>query len=644
MVKRKRGGSRSYNLAERPSEFEDRSTSKLNVSSYEDLADSEDEFLLNRDKILLDDQPVSKKSKRKREEDSFLQHSDEEVFGYSSDPDGEDNSVEGEPDYHDNQPTGDLASEDEISGWGNSKSAFYSTDKITTQEEALAEEQEARRLQQKRLKSLNENDFAIDDFSWDANRTTEQRHGEDDDQTFRRTLGVVREELPHLQIRPDVPDVERLKLLRRRYPEFEGFAKVLVELQPVWDDLRRDLEKPKAVSASATSPVSITQFRALSAYLGVLTMFFALLTSPARRSTDDVLPLALQPRELHEHEVVNYVHRCRETWESVKYLDDVVSDPDNKGTGDPDDLADIAGAALNGDEDPTMNEDVSSRAKLQQNSQGRKSIRDESLAASEARRAARRMKILQSLDKSHARLLTATSDPHQGSLSRSHQQGRAAATMLDELEADEKARQRKSLRFYTSRIAQKANKEARFADGAAGDEDVPHRERYRDRVKRLNRQAEARGKKDSSGNLEEEDNADEDYNLSNGDREAMHVGDDEYRDLMDRAESKKDRKRQREAAYQEAREQGGQVERVAQQQIGPDGRREIGYAIAKNKGLTPRRRKEVKNPRVKKRKRFEDKSKKLRTMKPTYKGGEGRGGYGGELTGIKTGLVKSTRL
>jgi len=31
-------------------------------------------------------------------------------------------------------------------------------------------------------------------------------------------------------------------------------------------------------------------------------------------------------------------------------------------------------------------------------------------------------------------------------------------------------------------------------------------------------------------------------------------------------------------------------------------------------------------------------------MKPTYKGGEGRGGYAGEMTGIKSGIVKSTKL
>ena len=78
--------------------------------------------------------------------------------------------------------------------------------------------------------------------------------------------------------------------------------------------------------------------------------------------------------------------------------------------------------------------------------------------------------------------------------------------------------------------------------------------------------------------------------------------------------------------------------------MGPDGKRAITYAIEKNKGLTPHRKKDVRNPRVKKRKKFEEKKKKLGSVRAVYKGGEGRGGYGGEMTGIKKGLVKSTKL
>ena len=77
---------------------------------------------------------------------------------------------------------------------------------------------------------------------------------------------------------------------------------------------------------------------------------------------------------------------------------------------------------------------------------------------------------------------------------------------------------------------------------------------------------------------------------------------------------------------------------------GVDGKRAISYAIEKNKGLAPKRKKDVRNPRVKKRKKFEEKKKKLGSIRAVYKGGEGRGGYAGELTGIKKNLVKSIKL
>jgi len=79
-------------------------------------------------------------------------------------------------------------------------------------------------------------------------------------------------------------------------------------------------------------------------------------------------------------------------------------------------------------------------------------------------------------------------------------------------------------------------------------------------------------------------------------------------------------------------------------EVDEDGKRAIGYVIEKNKGLAPKRKKDVRNPRVKKRKKYEEKKKKLASMKAVYKGGEERGGYGGEKTGIKTQLVKSIKL
>jgi U3 small nucleolar RNA-associated protein 3 len=117
---------------------------------------------------------------------------------------------------------------------------------------------------------------------------------------------------------------------------------------------------------------------------------------------------------------------------------------------------------------------------------------------------------------------------------------------------------------------------------------------------------------------------------------------DEYYDMVAQGAQKK---RADKAARYEALAKARKGERVVEtEQVGADGKRQITYQIQKNKGLTPHRKKEVRNPRVKKRMKFEEKQKKLRSVKAVYKGGEGPGGYQGELSGIKTGLVKSIKL
>ncbi|KAL7754069.1 something about silencing protein 10 [Sorochytrium milnesiophthora] len=72
------------------------------------------------------------------------------------------------------------------------------------------------------------------------------------------------------------------------------------------------------------------------------------------------------------------------------------------------------------------------------------------------------------------------------------------------------------------------------------------------------------------------------------------------------------------------------------------GKREIGFKILKNKGLTPKRKKEQRNPRVKHRNKYEKTMKKLGTFKRLHKPLQGN--YAGESTGIKTHLARSVKL
>lgn len=63
MAKRKQGNVPTKGRAEG---FEDKSASRLAVKNFEDVADSEDEFFINKDKILLEEGPDAKRRKQLR--------------------------------------------------------------------------------------------------------------------------------------------------------------------------------------------------------------------------------------------------------------------------------------------------------------------------------------------------------------------------------------------------------------------------------------------------------------------------------------------------------------------------------------------------------------------------------------------------
>jgi U3 small nucleolar RNA-associated protein 3 len=64
MGKKRKAGGRAYGEPKAPKEED----SKLAINTWEDVADSEDEFHINRDKILLDEGPAAKKLRKWQEE------------------------------------------------------------------------------------------------------------------------------------------------------------------------------------------------------------------------------------------------------------------------------------------------------------------------------------------------------------------------------------------------------------------------------------------------------------------------------------------------------------------------------------------------------------------------------------------------
>ncbi|EAW07724.1 something about silencing 10 family protein [Aspergillus clavatus NRRL 1] len=654
--KRKAGG--------RPAGQNSAKVSERTKFAYEErFEDSEDEFQAGRDQILLEEAPEAKRRRKLAEQEESLQPSDEEIMAYESmdEDDLDDEEDYGEDVYEDEDEDeddmeigfskskksrrGESPDEDEeegIAAWGTSKKDLYNADQIETEADALEEEAEAKRLQQKHLQAINEEDFGFDESEW-VESGKAQEDVEDEG-------GVVTEVLPQLEITDDMSTEEKLKILKSRYPEFEPLAKDYVDLQARHKELEKAAESTKLPEDEdallGPAPVPVIKFRALSAYLGAISMYFLLLSSSQDGSGN---PAPLSPVEIRAHPVMGSLVKFRKLWETVKDLsapEISQADVTEKAKSDAQTKASVSITKKQSQKSKDSQQPKKSK-KEQKQSRAQRAA-EAAQAEAEARRA-------EKLAETEANLADLDKLVKEPSRKRKIQKITSAENAdnsdfgdedaLTAKEAEEKARQKRSLRFYTSQMAQKANKRNAAGRDAGGDADLPYRERLRDRQARLNAEAEKRGKQ-RPDKMEElgGDSDEEDHRVA---REIRGGGsgtdDDEYYDMVAaRSKQRKDDKKARADAYAEAAREGGRVE--IQEEVRPDGKRAITYQIEKNKGLAPKRNKDSRNPRVKKRKKFEEKKKKLSSIRQVYKGGEGRGGYGGELTGIKKNLVKSIKL
>ena len=546
----------------------------------------------------------------------------------------------------------DIASDAEVSqsptenvdagGWGTSKKDYYNADVIETEADALEEEAEARRLEQQYLHGMTEADFGYDEIDWlDAN--------EDGDKSWEVARGdsnrVVSEILPQQEIVDAMGPEERLEILRTRYPEFEPLAKEFLDLQALHEDL--SLAAAAASKMNGDTAVGSTQFpdklpiaaikySALSAYLAALSMYFALLTSAAKTSDGKVA--AMSPHELQDHTIMDSLVHCRELWGKAQNLS--IPEPTTPETTSIDALGAVEhnqAARANAANVPTTKPKPKKR----------KSKAERAAAVAQEKERSRRQERLKETEASLASLsdlAKRASNPIKATpqmLQDGSDSDFGDPTHLAAHEAAQKAARKKSLKFYTSQIVSKQEKRGAAGRDAGGDADLPYKERLKDRQERLNSQAEKRGKTNRLSK-EEALGGESDEEDVNAARTLRDDGDDSYYDLVAGKASSKKAAKVRFAAEQAAAAK--ELACIPHEDLeGEDGKRAISYAIEKNKGLHAKRKKEVRNPRVKKRKKFEEKKKRLGSVRQVYKGGEGKG-YQGELTGIKGNLVRSVKL
>ena len=208
---------------------------------------------------------------------------------------------------------------------------------------------------------------------------------------------------------------------------------------------------------------------------------------------------------------------------------------------------------------------------------------------------------------------------------------------LDEVE--EKRKTKRNLRFHVAQVegmvGKRKSKDEKRA--SSGDTDLPYKQKAMKQQPKDN-------SKDLARNIVEDNEADDfgstGHNEDQFDTSAQHLEDADkfYAAIVQQRDQKRLlRKKQAEENLNWSREAY-----VLEDTLEEGDKRVATRSILKNRGLTPKRKKEQRNPRVKQRKKFERASKKIKSIKrvPIQEKRQ----YEGETTGIKTRLSRSVRL
>lgn len=395
---------------------------------------------------------------------------------------------------------------------------------------------------------------------------------------------VVDEEMADLD---SLDDTEKLTYLNGSFPEFVPLLKEFNILAPKLEQLQR----------SQSNALVHTKAVALTAYMSSISSYFALFVENLRNQD--------RFTTMKEDPVMESILSCREVWRQANELS-LVAREEEVDEIEVDEIevddAEVDHRVLtDSEEEDVLEEEVEE---------------EEVDIDVTSKRAIRKTKAVASGD------FTETATP-------------------ESVDMEEKERRKKSLRFYTSKIDQAAKKSDR-SDKFTGDLDIPYKERLFERQQRLIEEARKKGlglDKDLLGDaLDNEDIGSGDENVA---REINENADDYYESIK---LAKTDKKNARRAAHDDAKKaaRDGRLAEL-QEHTGEDGKRALNFQILKNKGLTPHRGNENRNARVKKRKRYEEAKKKLKSVRQVYDDSN-RGPYQGEKTGIKKGLSRSVKL
>ncbi|KAF4617526.1 hypothetical protein D9613_006056 [Agrocybe pediades] len=632
-----------------------RSDGKINKwNTRDDIPmDEEDQFHESRDKILLegdgpngydddgdDDEVFALKGLEESESDEEdihdFQEDEEEAEEAAPEPKKSKKSKKdkGKKKKKDEGEESDKEEDELEESWGKGKAAYYSSnaDQLDTDDEEgnELEEQESKRLQAKMREEMADDDFGLADIP-DLETTNE-----------------LEQPVEEAEVNIPDPSSDKKTLLRH----LEKTSPEALALARDWDDTVQSLEKTrqKIEQLKSGNPDILSagmlhlQYQALLSYSTTLA-FYLHLRSSAKYSRRPALlqshPILQRLLSLKQHistlEGLELAPSDSEDYDSDESefssmnTEEMMEDGMKLWDRDNEDLGDLEDNELN-DLLEDAEEDVEEPEPAVRKPPKKKRKTEKAKAKDEP---VKPMFDLVEPEFTSSRPSSSRRQPVEDAAD-----AFGEATALHSVDAADKSARKKSLRFHTSKIeSASARRQGARNQAAGGDDDIPYRERKREKDARLVKEAAIRAKNQVGVPLDDEEPQVGDKRSRDEDDDGGAESPDEYYELVKK--KSQDQKAKKKAEYEEAHG----LERVPLEEGGSTGPRSLTRAILTNRGLTPHRPKSVRNPRVKKRERYEKAKKKLASQKPIYKGGlsETGGKYGGEKSGISK-VVKSVRL
>uniref|UniRef100_A0A0P6K130 Putative disrupter of silencing sas10 n=1 Tax=Aedes aegypti TaxID=7159 RepID=A0A0P6K130_AEDAE len=268
------------------------------VGDRYDMSESENEYDEREKKLLRN----IRTGKGRRDEEE-----DEEVLGFDEDEDYEDEDEEDDyPDIRKFEHDSDIEDKEDDDdlpdrkAWGSKARAFYGADyvdqdydSLTAQEEERArlEEIEAKEIQQRLAKELNEADFSLDVFVPEQEVVEEKK-------------GKKKKEKTEIKLKADLSDLserQKRELFRKEAPEFDGlvedFERNLEECHEVLEPVLKYLTE-KGVKDHPFVGLLITRYKLGLSYCNNISFYLLLKSKKIKVKNHPVVKRMVQMKQL----------------------------------------------------------------------------------------------------------------------------------------------------------------------------------------------------------------------------------------------------------------------------------------------------------------------------------------------------------